>query len=134
MKRLSRVAKASAIVLAVLFMASTSAAAQQTRSEFAQQPTRLEAMTRQASPDRASSPRLRVSVAPASRRRHVIVGALLGAIAGAYVGHEIVGAPQSCPTTPGSSCGHNRTLATVGLGVSGAVIGGPTGALVSRWR
>jgi len=134
LERLGRAVKASLIVLAALFMVSASTAAQQTRSGLTQRPTRLEMMSRQSSVDPASSPRLGGSVEPASRRRYVFVGALVGAIAGAYIGHEIVGAPQSCPATPGSSCGHNRTLATVGFGVSGAVIGGLTGALVSRWR
>ncbi len=136
--RTARAAKTILLVIGALFVANTSAAAQQTRYALSRSATLDASSSRATTADGIQGRRLAVSVASASRSaasiRPIIFGVVLGTIAGAYVGHEIVGARQSCPTSPGSSCGNNQTLSTIGFAVSGALVGGVTGALITRSR
>lgn len=136
--RTVRATNATFLVIAATCLAEPKAAAQQTGSMSKQsaalgissprvvQPTDIQTQ-RTGSAAAVSNTRRSASVRP------IIIGVVLGGAVGAFVGHEVVGAPQSCPTSPGDSCGNSR-LGTTGFAVSGALIGGLAAALLTKLR
>ncbi len=65
--------------------------------------------------------------------RPIIIGAVIGGALGAFIGHETVGAPSSCATSPNYACDHNG-FGTFGFALSGAFLGGLAGLVISRWH
>lgn len=74
-----------------------------------------------------------VSRAAAESRKHrpLLLGALIGGAAGAYIGYEN-GKPESCPTYPGVACQQPRWGTATGA-IGGAVVGGIVGFLFEKF-
>lgn len=67
-----------------------------------------------------------------SRKHHpILVGALIGAAAGTYIGH-VNGGARLCPDYPGIECRQPRWGTATGA-IGGAVIGGIVGLLFEKY-
>jgi len=137
LRRTSQAARVIVVVLATFILPKSTAAAQQSAPMSGQPPvvgvTTRQFVQRIDIRSKRLASRTPTSLRDSTSIRPIIIGVVLGGAVGALVGHEIAGAPQSCPTSPNHTCG-NAKLGTVGFAVSGALIGGIAGFLITRWR